>query len=214
MTVAAVEAVPAVEGAVAEGSTARAATATAKPKPAKPLGSTRASSPDSGSAKQQSRTPLKYAGGPARHKGKKTSWGDAFGSLSGKSDGGPLLAEYIAAIVIIFLGTLTRGPGKGYSAVMSELMLRLTAVTTVFFILFLFAGTKGGKAAVWFGLLIDLGIIYTASSQDVIVNLTSALKGQPTGVDDATLISNTDVPEPKPPVILPSDADTTGTQTV
>jgi hypothetical protein len=93
---------------------------------------------------------------------------------------------------------------------MSELIVRLTALTAIFFVLFLLAGTKAGKAAMWFGLLVDLGIVFTATTQNVFADLASAVQGKPitdpsTGeaLDTATLTASTSVDEPEPAVTLP-----------
>ncbi len=133
-------------------------------------------------------------------------------SLAGKTNGGPLLAEFAAGVIIIVLGSLTRGPSQGYLNVMSELMLRLTALTTVFFTLFLLSGTKGGKAAVWFGLLVDLGILFTAATENVLTQAASVVAGTPIGGDvltDAAVAT-----EPPPSVTLPSDQPSATAQQV
>jgi hypothetical protein len=89
---------------------------------------------------------------------------------------------------------------------MSELLLRLTALTMVFFVLFLLAGTKGGKAAVWFGLLVDFGILFTAATENVLADTASVISGQPVGTNSTTLAASggsLDQPEPPPSVTLP-----------
>jgi len=125
--------------------------------------------------------------------------GRAFKSLTGRESGGILLAEYFGAVVIIVLGLFTKGPGQGYHQTMADIMLRLTALTGIFFILFLLAGTKGGKAAVWFGLLVDLGVIFTATRENVLTDTANIVAGKGTGVDTATLTAATKEPEPTPP---------------
>jgi hypothetical protein len=80
---------------------------------------------------------------------------------------------------------------------MANILIRLTAFTAVFFILFLAAGSpKAGKAAAWFGLLVDLGIVFTAYQASFFDSLTSLVQGAPTGVDQATLLAATSVGEP------------------
>jgi ABC-type multidrug transport system permease subunit len=101
---------------------------------------------------------------------------------------------------------------------MSELLLRITALTTVFFVLFLLAGSKAGKAAVWFGLLVDLGIVYTAANQNVLQNMASLLSNTAVGGGTITLTSaggggNLEQPEPPPGVVLPVGTPETGPQT-
>lgn len=166
----------------------------------------------SGSAKG-SRTQPRAGGVLARRKGR--SWDEAFKAMTGKTNGAPLLAEYIGGVVIICLGTLTRGPSQGYTNVMSELMLRLTALTTVFFILFLLAGSKAGKSAVWFGLLVDLGILFTAATENVLSDTASLISNTSVGGGSTLLASggNLDQPEPPPSVTLPEGTAQTGPQT-
>lgn len=156
---------------------------------------------------QSSRGSKRSSGGSSR-KSRGKSKGLSFDSLAGKTNGGPLLAEYIGGVVIIFLGTLILGGSKGYVQAMGQLMLRLTALTTVFFVLFLMSGTKGGKAAVWFGLLVDLGILFTAASQGATTQLIAVIQGVPTGGD--VLTASADVAEPPPLATLPSDQPATG----
>lgn len=146
------------------------------------------------------------------------TWAQAFESMSGKTNGAPLLAEYIGGVIIICLGTLTQGPSKGYANAMSELLLRLTALTTVFFVLFLLAGTKAGKAAVWFGLLIDLGIVFTAAQHNVLSDTATLISSSTVSGGTATLTSagggNLEQPEPPPAVTLPAGVpEGTGTAT-
>lgn len=130
-----------------------------------------------------------------------------FKVLSGREHGGVLIAEFIAAVLIMVIGTLTRGPGKGYQVVMSELVIRLTALSMVFFVLFLLAPTKAGKAAMYFGLLVDLGVLLTATQQGVISDLASVVQGQPlkdaTGNPVDTTALTADETEPEPAVSLP-----------
>lgn len=125
--------------------------------------------PSTSSRNQRKRTP--------RNVSKRTRQG--YGYLTGKEHGGVLLAEFLAGVLILVIGTLTTGPKKGYTSTMASLTVRLTALTAVFFVLFLLAGTKAGKAAMWFGFLIDLGITFTATSQNVFADLAGVVQGQP-----------------------------------
>lgn len=166
-----------------------------------------------GKTSSGTRTQPRAGGVLASRKGR--TWNQAFSSMTGKTNGAPLLAEYIGGVVIICLGTLTRGPSQGYTNVMSELMLRLTALTTVFFILFLLAGSKAGKSAVWFGLLIDLGILFTAATENVLSDTASLISNTSVGGGSTLLASggNLDQPEPPPSVTLPEGTAQTGPQT-
>jgi hypothetical protein len=180
-------------------------------------GSSRSSSgrSSSGSQRRSSAKSLEGMGvsGPAaRQHANRQTWRQGFGDLAGETNGGPLIAEYFGGVLIVCLATLTQGSVQGYTTMMSQLMLRLTAVTTIFFILFLFAGTKGGKAAVWFGLLVDLGIIFTAATANVFSDLAAAVEGQQTSGTD-TALSATSVTEPAPAVTLPTGTPETTTTT-
>lgn len=223
MAVMALEAAPAEIGEVAagsEGSVSAKASAgssirgtTARGRSASGGGS-RGSSRTSASSPKGSRTQPRIGGVLAPKKGR--TWAQAFDSMSGKTGGAPLLAEYIGGVVLICLGTLTQGPSKGYTTVMSELLLRLTALTTVFFILFLLAGSKAGKAAVWFGLLVDLGIVFTAVNANVLSDTATLLSDTAVGGGTATLLSaggggDLEQPEPPPAVTLPTGTPETTT---
>lgn len=127
-----------------------------------------------------------------------------FKTLTGRASGGVLLAEYIGGALIITFSIFTKGPEKGYLDITSEVLIRLSALTAVFFVLFLLSGnSKSGKAAAWFGLLIDLGIVFTATSQSQFTTMADIISGKPTGVDQATLDSATSIKDPQPD-LLPS----------
>lgn len=142
-----------------------------------------------------------------KSRGRNTT-GRAHKKIVGKQGGGVLLTEYLAAVAIIVYATIVKGPKQGYQVVMSELVIRLTALTMIFFVLFLMAGTKLGKAAGWFGLLVDLGVLFTATQDGAIKQLASVVQGQPlkdeTGkpLDTALLESET---EPTSAVSVPPD---------
>lgn len=124
------------------------------------------------------------------------------GGFKGPSLTGPhtsaIFAEYIAAVVIISLGIFVKGGAQGYSVVMSNVMMRLTALTAVFFVLFLMAGSKkGGQAAVWFGLLVDLGVVFSAARTQTFSTMADIISGKGTGVDTTTLTSSTTEAEPQ-----------------
>jgi hypothetical protein len=218
MAVMALEAAPAEIGEAAAGSEG---SATAKSRAGNSIrgGAARgrsASSRTSTGPSKGSRTQPRLGGALAPKKGR--TWAQAFDSMSGKTGGAPLLAEYIGGVVIICLGTLTQGPSKGYTNVMSELLLRLTALTTVFFVLFLLAGSKAGKAAVWFGLLVDLGIVFTAVNQNVLSDTATLISDTAVGGGTATLLSaggggDLEQPEPPPAVTLPTGTPETTAQT-
>jgi hypothetical protein len=62
---------------------------------------------------------------------------------------------------------------------MAEVMMRLSGLTALFFILFLFTGSKrGGEFAMWFGLLIDVAIAFRALQKNNFTRIASGLSGQ------------------------------------
>lgn len=173
----------------------RVAEVVRKPKPARlgPSADSYARKARAQAAGQGAAPPRRPGGGAvARKRGR-----SAYKSLAGRASGGTLLAEYFVGVLILCIGGLTKGPTAGYTDAMSELLLRLTALTGVFFVLFLMTGSEqGGKAAAWMGLLVDLGILYTATKANTITAISAVMRGQPTGVDETTLVDSTTVAEP------------------
>lgn len=144
-----------------------------------------------------------------------------FKGLAGKEPGGILLAEYLAAVVLLCVAAITRGGRDGYTTVMANLTIRLTAVTGVFFVLFLLAGTRAGKTAAWFGLLVDVAIFINSAQRNVFLDIGRAVTGTPTAGtadsagnvtvtadDEKTIAEALDVKEPTPDVVFP-DGDVT-----
>lgn len=108
-----------------------------------------------------------------------------------------IFAEYIVAVVIITMGLFVRGGAQGYTQTMSNVLMRLTALTSVFFVLFLLSSSKkGGQVAVWFGLLVDLGVILTAARTQTFSTVSDIVAGKGTGVETATLTAATTATEP------------------
>lgn len=96
---------------------------------------------------------------------------------------GALFAEYFGAALVIVLELFTKSASEGYLGTMSKVMMRLTALTAVFFVLFLMTGSKrGGQAAIWFGLLVDLGVIFTAARGQTFSTAASEVSGQGSGI--------------------------------
>jgi hypothetical protein len=99
-------------------------------------------------------------------------------SLNGPHTGA-LFAEYFAAVLIIVLALFTESATKGYPATISKVMMRLTALTMVFFVLFLMQGSKrGGQAAIWLGLMIDLGVIFAAAQEQLFSTVATMVSGK------------------------------------
>lgn len=127
---------------------------------------------------------------------------------------GALFAEYFCAALIIVLALFTETQTKGYTATISKVMTRLTALTMVFFVLFLLQGSKrGSQFAIWLGLLIDIGVIYTAAQESLFSTVSQEVSGKGvTGVtldDSGKLVGGGGVgidPPPEPVgVTLPSE---------
>lgn len=122
----------------------------------------------------------------------------AFKALTGREYGGVMLAEYLAGILILAVAMIIRGWSNGYLTVMTGFITRATALTGVFFILFLLGPTKAGKAAMYFGALVDLAILFTATQQNVFSDVAKVVQGQALTTDTATVEANTTMDEPKP----------------
>lgn len=122
--------------------------------------------------------------------------GFTLGKLEGPASGA-LFAEYFAGAFIITIELFTKSATEGYSTVMSRVLIRLTALTSLFFVLFLMSGSKrGGQFAIWFGLLVDLGIIFTAARGQAFTTLADEISGKGTGITLDAATSKLDVPHP------------------
>ncbi|HEX8763295.1 MAG TPA: hypothetical protein VF733_06100 [Candidatus Saccharimonadales bacterium] len=104
-----------------------------------------------------------------------------------------LLAEFLIAIVVIGIGTTGNIARNGYQKSISSTMLRFSAVTGIWFVLFLLSSSKrGSNVAVLFGALVDAGIIFDAvrnsSQQGGVYDLVAMVQGQQLpGVDPTQL---------------------------
>lgn len=165
-----VMAVPEAEGTLAGAVQARKQRAQAR----RPKVVTQTHTPTAGGGYQRSTvtTPPKT---PTRPRGKGSSF--EIKSLDGPHTGA-LFAEYFAAAVVISLALFTETATQGYSATISKVMIRLTALTSVFFVLFLLQGSKrGAQAAIWFGLLIDVGVVFTAARGNLFTTVATEVSG-------------------------------------
>lgn len=90
-----------------------------------------------------------------------------------------LLAEFFAGVVIIAIAMITRSATEKYNDVISSIMGRYTAFTAVFFVLYLMGsgGKRSSQAAAWFGLLIDLGLLFDAVNHNVFQDLSGMVTG-------------------------------------
>lgn len=90
-----------------------------------------------------------------------------------------LMAEFLFGVAVISISIFTESRDRGYNTVMAEVMMRLSGLTALFFILFLFTGSKrGGEFAMWFGLLIDIAVAFRALQKNNFTRLASGLSGQ------------------------------------
>jgi hypothetical protein len=105
-----------------------------------------------------------------------------------------LFAEFLVAVVIISISLFTETKDRGYQTVMAEVMMRLSALTAFFFVLFLLTSSKrGGEFAMYMGLLVDIGILYRAVQKGNLTNFTSAISGQ--GIEQGTPSLAADITE-------------------
>lgn len=89
---------------------------------------------------------------------------------------GVLFAEYLAGALLIMLGIFVGD--DSYSTKMGRALLRLSALTAVFFVLALVAsGENSGKFAAAFGGLIDVAILFDATKSGTIKNVGSVFSG-------------------------------------
>ena len=90
-----------------------------------------------------------------------------------------LLAEFIGGLVIIAVAMFTRTATEKYQDVMASTMARYTAFTGIFFILFLMGsgGKRASQAAAWFGLIIDLGLLFDATNHKMFEDLSAFING-------------------------------------
>jgi hypothetical protein len=102
------------------------------------------------------------------------------GPFSKSSDRSPvLIAEFLGGAALITITLFTRGGKQGYQSIMTDLMIRLSALTAIFFVLFLMSGSKrGSQAASAFGALIDLGILYAAAQKQDVSTFVNLITGK------------------------------------
>lgn len=102
-----------------------------------------------------------------------------------------LLAEFLVGLLLIGMGGVSGIARDGYQKEISNVMLKYTAFTAVFFVLFLLSsGKRGSQFAAWFGGLIDLGILFNVVNRGSVADLTSMVKGQGLGLDSTTLVDS------------------------
>lgn len=86
-----------------------------------------------------------------------------------------LVVEYLAAAVLIMVGVVVGT--DSYVKKMSHALVRLTALTGVFFVLALMAtGEKSGKFAASFGLLIDIAVLFDQAHNGNLKGIKDSLK--------------------------------------
>lgn len=90
-----------------------------------------------------------------------------------------LVAEWVLAVLLIGVTVPSERGGKGYADMMGTMMLRLTGLTGIFFALSLIGTVqRAARFAIWFGFLIDLGIIYHATTSGSSKALASIFTGK------------------------------------
>lgn len=107
--------------------------------------------------------------------------------VSGSAHTGALIAEFLLAEVFIWWGIFIGK--KKFNDAMSSALWQSTAVVMVFFVLALISrGEKTSRAAVAFGAIIDLGIIFAATQNGVIATMGQQITGKGTSVGQDTAV--------------------------
>ena len=116
-----------------------------------------------------------------------------------------LVAEWLLAAILIAVTVPSEKGSKGYGQMMSTIMMRLTALTGLFFALTLIGTVqRAAKFAIWFGFIVDLGILYHATTSGSTKAIANVFKGQSimTSSNGVTLASDftskDDPPQPTP----------------
>lgn len=91
---------------------------------------------------------------------------------------GKLVGEWLAGVLLICFAVPTQAANAGYQKTITAIMYRLTALTAVFFVLALMSNGKGGKTAVYAGLLIDFGILFNAVQSGTLTGITNIISGK------------------------------------
>lgn len=93
---------------------------------------------------------------------------------------GALMAEWLFGVVVISVTVPLQGAQNGYGKTITDIMFRLTGLTGFFFVLALMGNSqRAARFVVWFGLLVDLGILFTATTSGTFNAMTAVFKGQP-----------------------------------
>lgn len=93
---------------------------------------------------------------------------------------GALMAEWLFGVVVISVTVPLQGAQNGYGKAITDVMFRLTGLTGFFFVLALLGNSaRASRFVVWFGLLVDLGILFTATTSGTFNAMTAVFKGEP-----------------------------------
>ena len=107
-----------------------------------------------------------------------------------------LVAEFLAALILVGFQGMSGIAKNGYQHAISGILLRFSAITAIWFVLFLFASSKrGGTFASWFGFLIVLAILFDAVNKGSIKDLTGIVSGAGIKEDPKLLSENLKAPE-------------------
>lgn len=114
-----------------------------------------------------------------------------------------LVAEWVLGVVLIVATVPAEKGPKGYPEMVSTIMLRLSALTGIFFALSLIGtAERVARFAMWFGLIVDLGIIFHATTTGSTKSITNVFSGKPLMNGGVTLAgdftSKDDPPQPTP----------------
>lgn len=104
------------------------------------------------------------------------------------------------AAVLIAVTVPAEKSGKSYADMMASLIMRLTGLTGIFFALSL-VGTveRAAKFTIWFGFIIDLGIIYHATTSGSTKALASIFTGKSILPGGQVLSADFSTPSPSAP---------------
>jgi len=147
------------------------------------LAPTPAKRPESAPKRPEPKRDISHASNERRHGGHGRSGTGrrtkAPRSSAGTPKIGVLIAEWLLAVVLIVVTVPMSGSTKGYQATITSIMMRLTGLTGIFFALALIGTSqKAARFPVWFGLIIDLGIIYHASASGGLKGTVALFSGQ------------------------------------
>lgn len=126
-----------------------------------------------------------------------------------------LVAEWLLAAILITVTVPAEKGGKGYPQMMTTIMMRLTALTGLFFALTLIGTVqRAAKFAIWFGFIVDLGILYHATTSGSTKAIANIFNGKSFltsgGVTLASDFTSKDTPPQPTPYSAPNSNSNSG----